>query len=135
MKYLLAFASALPIVFAPSIAWSQTTPDPCDEQATCQAQKGAQLLAQGRVEEAAVALEKALHNFLKAKLHVETSDISKEKISEILQQKSVDISTINAFLEVLKDCDFARYTPTTSVMMKQEFEKAKEVITKIDKYL
>jgi hypothetical protein len=82
-----------------------------------------------------VALEKALHNFLKAKLQVETSDISKEKISEILQQKSVDISTINAFLEVLKDCDFARYTPTTSVMMKQEFEKAKEVITKIDKYL
>jgi len=82
-----------------------------------------------------VALEKALHNFLKAKLHVETSDISKEKISEILQQKSVDKSTINEFLEVLKDCDFARYTPTTSVMMKQEFEKAKEVITKIDKYL
>jgi len=82
-----------------------------------------------------VALEKALHNFLKAKLQVETSDISKEKISEILQQKSVDISTINAFLEVLKDCDFARYTPTTSVMMKQEFEEAKEVITKIDKYL
>ena len=37
--------------------------------------------------------------------------------------------------QVLKDCDFARYTPTTSVMMKQEFEKAKEVITKIDKYL
>ncbi len=82
-----------------------------------------------------VALEKALHNFLKAKLHVETSDISKEKISEILQQKNVDKSTINEFLEVLKDCDFARYTPTTSVMMKQEFEKAKEVITKIDKYL
>jgi len=68
-------------------------------------------------------------------LHVETSDISKEKISEILQQKNVDKSTINEFLEVLKDCDFARYTPTTSVMMKQEFEKAKEVITKIDKYL
>jgi hypothetical protein len=39
---------------------SQTTPDPCDEQATCQAQKGSLLLAQGRVEEAAVALEKAL---------------------------------------------------------------------------
>ncbi len=44
----------------PNIALSQTTPDPCDEQAPCQAQKGAQLLAQGRVEEAAVALEKAL---------------------------------------------------------------------------
>lgn len=60
MKFLLALASALPLVFAPGIALCQTTPDPCDEQAICQAQKGAQLLAQGRVEEAAVALEKAL---------------------------------------------------------------------------
>ena len=42
------------------MAWSQTTADPCDEQASCQAQKGSQLLAQGRVEEAAIALEKAL---------------------------------------------------------------------------
>jgi len=38
-------------------------------------------------------------------------------------------------MDVLNDCDFARYTPTTNVMMKQEFEKAKNVITKVDKYL
>ncbi len=60
MKFLLAFASAFALVLTPSMAWSQTTADPCDEQATCQAQKGSQLLAQGRLEEAAVALEKAL---------------------------------------------------------------------------
>jgi len=82
-----------------------------------------------------VALEKALHNFLKAKLHIETSDISKEKISEILKSKGVETLTIVEFMDVLNDCDFARYTPTTNVMMKQEFEKAKNVITKVDKYL
>ena len=82
-----------------------------------------------------VALEKALHNFLKAKLHIETSDISKEKISEILNSKGVKTDTIKEFIDVLNDCDFARYTPTTDVMMKQEFEKAKNIITKIDKYL
>ena len=64
MKFLQAFASALAcllaLVLTPSIGWSQPIADPCDEQAICQAQKGAQLLAQGRVEEAAVALEKAL---------------------------------------------------------------------------
>ncbi len=60
MKQLLALAWALPLLFAPGMAWSQTAADPCDEQATCQAQRGAQLLAQGRVEEAAIALEKAL---------------------------------------------------------------------------
>lgn len=82
-----------------------------------------------------IALEKALHNFLKAKLHIETSDISKEKISEILTSKGVKTITIKEFIDVLNDCDFARYTPTTDVMMNQEFEKAKKVITKIDKYL
>jgi hypothetical protein len=56
----LSFALAASLVSASGSAWSQTAADPCDEQATCQAQRGAQLLAQGRVEEAAVALEKAL---------------------------------------------------------------------------
>ncbi len=82
-----------------------------------------------------IALEKALHNFLKAKLYIETSDISKEKISEILISKDVNSSTIKEFMEVLHGCDFARYTPTTNVMMVQEFEKAKKVIAKIDKNL
>lgn len=89
----------------------------------------------GKKEAFYIALEKALYNFLKAKLQIETSDISKEKISEILKNKGVDESTIKDFIDVLNDCDFARYTPTTNVMMEQEFEKAKEVITKIDKHL
>lgn len=89
----------------------------------------------GNQEAFYVALEKALHNFLKAKLQVETSEISKERISEILTEKSVDAAIIKQFVEVLNDCDFARYTPTTNVMMEQEFEKAKEVITNIDKQL
>lgn len=89
----------------------------------------------GKKETFYLALEKALHNFLKAKLNIETSDISKEKISEILSDKKVDETTIQDFITVLNDCDFARYTPTTNVMMQQEYEKAKIVITKIDKQL
>lgn len=87
----------------------------------------------GKKEAFYIALEKALHNFLKARLGIETSDISKEKITTILQDKNVDEDTIKEFVEVLNDCDFARYTPTTNVQMQQEFEKAKMVITKIDK--
>ena len=89
----------------------------------------------GKKEDFYIALEKALHNYLKAKLHVETSDISKERIGEILHSKNVDDQTINDFKMVLDNCDFARYTPSTDVMMKQEYEKAKEVISKIDKQL
>ena len=87
----------------------------------------------GKKETFYLALEKALHNFLKAKLNIETSDISKEKITSILEDRKVDTDTIKEFIDVLNDCDFARYTPTTNVMMQEEFEKAKMVITKIDK--
>lgn len=89
----------------------------------------------GKKEAFYIALEKALHNFLKAKLQIETSEISKEKIAELLQNKGVDAATINEFITVLNDCDFARYTPTTDVMMKKEYEKTVEILTEIDKQL
>ncbi|MHB1147237.1 MAG: BatD family protein [Lutibacter sp.] len=89
----------------------------------------------GKKEAFYVALEKALHNFLKAKLQIETSEISKEKIAELLQNKGVDSVTINEFITVLNECDFARYTPTTDVMMKNEYDKTVEILTKIDKQL
>jgi hypothetical protein len=89
----------------------------------------------GKKEAFYIALEKALHNYLKAKLHVETFDISKEKVGEILKSKSVDDATINEFKTVLDNCDYARYTPASNVMMQQEYEKAKDVIAKIDKQL
>ncbi len=82
-----------------------------------------------------IALEKALHNYLKAKLQVETSEISKEKISNLLQNKNIKETTITAFLKVLADCDFARYTPTSNLQMEKEFENAKNIITEIDKQL
>jgi hypothetical protein len=89
----------------------------------------------GKKEDFYVALEKALHNYLKAKLHVETSEISREKISEILRGKGVADTIIKEFTTVLDNCDYARYTPSTDVMMKQEYEKAREVIANLDKDL
>lgn len=89
----------------------------------------------GKKEAFYEALERALHNFLKAKLHIETSDISREKISELLSKKGVDSTTINSFIDVLKNCDFARYTPISDVQMKDEYENAKNTIAQIDKQL
>jgi len=89
----------------------------------------------GKKEAFYIALEKALHNYLKAKLHVETSEISREKIAEILNKRQVDENTIQEFETVLANCDYARYTPFTDVMMKNEYENAKKVIAQIDKQL
>lgn len=89
----------------------------------------------GKKEAFYIALEKALHNYLKAKLHIETSEISKDRIKVLLTKKGVEETTITEFIAVFDDCDFARYAPVTDVMMSKEFDKAKEVITKLDKQL
>ena len=89
----------------------------------------------GKKEAFYEALERALHNYLKAKLGVETAEISKERITEILKGKNVEATAIHQFIEVLKNSDFARYTPFTATEMKEEFERAKAVIIQLDKQL
>ncbi len=89
----------------------------------------------GKKEAFYEALERALHNYLKAKLGVEIADISKEKITAILQKRNINETTLQQFIDVLKASDFARYTPVTNTEMKEEFERAKQVIVKLDKQL
>jgi len=87
----------------------------------------------GKKEEFYIALEKALHNYLKAKLHIETSDLSKDKIKRLLSERSVENETITDFSSIMENCDLARYTPITAVTMQQDYEKAAKTISLIDK--
>ena len=79
------------------------------------------------------SLERALHNYLKAKLHIQTSEMSKERIQELLASRGVDNNTVAEFNDLLKSCEFARYTPASSVAMQQDYDKAVRVISEIDK--
>lgn len=81
------------------------------------------------------ALERALHNYLKSKLHIETSEFSKDKIQELLQQKSVSEVTISEFIDLLQSCELARYTPFTNVEMQNDYDKAAKVISTLDKQI
>lgn len=89
----------------------------------------------GNKEQFYNALERALHNYLKAKLNIETSEFSKEKIEELLNTKSVDESTIAQFIELLKNCEMARYSPFSNVEMQQDYDKAAQVISLIDRQI
>lgn len=75
------------------------------------------------------ALEKGLHNYLKAKLHLETSELKKERIGELLEQKSVQKEAITSLLELLSNCEMARYSPYTQSDMQNDYQKASEVIS------
>lgn len=79
------------------------------------------------------SLERALHNYLKAKLHIQTGEMSKERIEALLLEKGVASETVNDFIGLLKNCEIARYTPASNVAMRQDYEKAVDVISEIDK--
>ena len=79
------------------------------------------------------SLERALHNYLKAKLAIVTSEFSKEKIIELLTDRKVERNVVSDFEGLLKSCEFARYTPTSNVAIQQDYNKAVKVISSIDK--
>ena len=89
----------------------------------------------GNKEAFYVALEKALHNYLKAKFRIETSDLSKEKIIGLLNEKRVKENVISEFLILLKSCELASYTPFTDVEMQLDYDKAAKTISIIDKQI
>ena len=80
-----------------------------------------------------MAMEKALHNFLKAKLHIETVEMSKDNIIELLQQRNASEESISQFMELMNDCEFARYAPATDIAMTNDFERAVERISELEK--
>ena len=81
------------------------------------------------------AMERALHNFLKAKLSIETSEMSKENIQELLVSKKAQSETITDFMALMNSCEFARYAPSTSVAMQQDYDKAVHVISELSKQI
>lgn len=89
----------------------------------------------GKKEAFYIALEKALHNYLKAKLHIETSDLSKDKIKNLLSEKEVEDKVIKDFVSILESCELARYTPIDIVTMQEDYDKAAKTISLIDKQI
>ena len=81
------------------------------------------------------ALERALHNYLKAKLNIETSEMEKSLISKMLLERNVEAPIVENFIALLKSCEFARYASSSTASVQQDYNKAVEVISNIDKQI
>ena len=82
-----------------------------------------------------VALEKAMHNFLKAKLHIETSDMTKSNIQQLLLSKNASAQTVIDFLELTENCELARFAQSSSTAIQQDFDKAVLIISDLEKQI
>ena len=89
----------------------------------------------GKKEQFYNALERALHNYLKSKLRLETSEFNKEKIEELLGDQNVNSTTLEGFISLLTSCELARYTPLSTVDMQNDYSKAASIINALDKQL
>ncbi|WP_281297911.1 BatD family protein [Flavobacterium limnophilum] len=82
-----------------------------------------------------VALEKAMHNFLKAKLHIETSDMSKSNIQQLLASKNANAQTIIDFINLTENCELARFAQSSSADIQKDFDKAVMIISDLEKQI
>lgn len=79
------------------------------------------------------SLERALHNYLKAKLDIVTSEMSKEHISNLLAEKNVNTEVISQFIGLLKSCEFARYAGVSQGSIQKDYDTAVQTLSSIDK--
>jgi hypothetical protein len=91
--------------------------------------------AQGNQVEFYEALERALHNYLKAKLKIETTELSKAKIQTLLKTKNVEYEVAKDFISVLENCELARYAPGSDGSIQADYERASKVMATIDRQL
>jgi hypothetical protein len=82
-----------------------------------------------------VALEKAMHNFLKAKLHIETSDMTKSNIEKLLLSKNAGAQTVIDFITLTENCELARFAQSSSAAIQQDFDKAVMIISDLEKQI
>ncbi len=82
-----------------------------------------------------IALEKALHNFLKAKLNIETSEMSKENIRELLSSRNANPETVSDFIKLTENCELARYAPASNDTIRYDYDKAVTIISSLEKQI
>ena len=80
-----------------------------------------------------ISLEKAMFNFLKYRFDFQTSQFSKENIKHKLLKKNIPKDSVESLIEILKSCEYARYTPSNPKELKADYDKAVEIISNIEK--
>ncbi len=87
----------------------------------------------GNKEQFYISLEKAMHNFLKAKLFIETTEMSKSNIQELLLAKNANFETVREFIQLTENCEMARFSPSSSETIQNDYEKAVVLISDMEK--
>ncbi|WKW45874.1 BatD family protein [Myroides sp. JBRI-B21084] len=81
------------------------------------------------------ALERCLHNYLKAKLKIETTEMSNDTITELLQNNQISNEDVSTFISIKTTCEMARYAQMDIQTMQNDYDLAVQLIQSIDKQI
>lgn len=78
-------------------------------------------------------LHKAMIGFISDKLNMPVTELNKENISARLSDGGVNDETIDGFVSLIDNCEFARYSPSgSSEDMRTNYDNAVSLISEID---
>lgn len=81
-------------------------------------------------------LHKALLGYISDKLAIQFAQMQRDNISEVLQQKGVSEVNITDFMQLLDNCEMARYSlDGGAVAMNEQYNKAIETISNLENQL
>ena len=79
----------------------------------------------------------ALWGYVSYKFNIDAAELTRDNISEVLGNRSVDVALVDRFIGVLDRCEYARYAPGSNPAnaMGEIYNEAIAVITDLDKVI
>lgn len=99
--------------------------------------KAEKLMKNAEKEQFFEEIEKSLWHYFSSKFNVDVADLSKETISVYFEKNSIKESVSLTFIEIIKDCEFCRFAPSSldNSQMDTVYEKATKVIIEVEHQL
>ncbi|MEG1934519.1 MAG: protein BatD, partial [Rikenellaceae bacterium] len=78
---------------------------------------------------------RALTGYVSDKLNIEVARLSKENIRQQMESKNVPPTDIDQLLNTITDCEFAQYSPSSSVKMSDVYQSTLQLIGRLESKL
>ncbi|MCC8089150.1 MAG: BatD family protein [Rikenellaceae bacterium] len=75
---------------------------------------------------------KAMWGYMSDKLDIPVADLSKDNIRNELTVRNVDPETVEKYISIISDCEFARYAPMASNTVGNIYNSAVDIISKLE---
>ncbi len=99
--------------------------------------KAKKILSSGNDAEYFKAISAALRVFVQDKLYIDLTDFTTPKVNKALKEKGIPVDQVEEYIKVLEESDFKQYANVASTMEEKRelFEKAKSILTKLEKWI